>query len=210
MNRADQLREALLSCLKCELLKQTEFVVIDNASTDNTADVVREVLDNSGYSYYYEKLAENIGVGGGRNYAYGKTSGDFVYVLDDDAVIDYENTPHFFKYAIEIFVKHSNIATLTTQIYDTAWKKNRLETGKKKISNDLFKCQMFCGGSHFLRKSFFDAITFKTSSSVISFEVKRCDSNRICIFCTADLGIPNSNKILKFDCTNSFSIISAT
>ena len=186
MNRADQLREALLSCLKCELQKQTEFVVIDNASTDNTADVVREVLDNSRYPYYYEKLAENIGVGGGRNYAYGKTSGDFVYVLDDDAVIDYENTPHFFKYAIEIFVKHSNIATLTTQIYDTAWKKNRLETGKKKISNDLFKCQMFCGGSHFLRKSFFESAPYlpnKYGYEEIPPSLYAIDNGKVNAFC---------------------------
>lgn len=155
MNRAEQLREALDSCLKCDLPQQTEFVVIDNASTDNTADVVREVLNDIGFSYYYEKLPENLGVGGGRNYAYGKASGDFVYMLDDDAVIDYESTPYFFKYAIEILKKHENIATLTTQIYDTSWERNRLEIGKKKIADDIFKCHMFCGGSHFLRKSFF-------------------------------------------------------
>ena len=49
MNRANQLKEALESCLACELPIKTEFVIIDNASCDNKgpwADIEkRETLD---------------------------------------------------------------------------------------------------------------------------------------------------------------------
>ncbi|MBO5315039.1 MAG: glycosyltransferase [Clostridia bacterium] len=155
MNRAEQLKEALGSCLACELPKETEFVVIDNASTDHTEQAVRETLGECGYPYYYEKLSENLGVGGGRNYAYEKACGEYAYMLDDDAVIDSEKDDRFFIKAVEILDSQTDIVTLTTQIYDTAWKKDRVETRGPAVSDGLYKCLMFCGGSHFLRRSFY-------------------------------------------------------
>lgn len=160
MNRAGQLAEALNSCLACDLPSDTEFVIIDNASCDNTEETVHSVIDDCGYSYYYEKMLENLGVGGGRNYAYEKTNGDVVYMLDDDAVVDSKINRDFFKRALNIFQQHSSIVTLTTQIYDTAWHKNRLDISGPQISEGLYKCQMFCGGSHFLRKSFFPSAPY--------------------------------------------------
>lgn len=157
MNRAEQLKEALGSCLACELPRETEFVIIDNASTDHTEQVVKDVLGTCGHSYYYEKLAENLGVGGGRNYAYGKVCGEYAYMLDDDAVIDFEKDACFFKKAVGILDSHSDIVTLTTQIYDTAWERDRLEAGGPLVAEGLYKRLMFCGGSHFLRRSFYKA-----------------------------------------------------
>ena len=155
MNRAAQLKKALESCLACELPKETEFIVVDNASTDETEQVVNETLGRCGYSYCYEKLTENLGVGGGRNYAYKMACGDYVYMLDDDAVINHENEPDFFLHAVKILEEYQDIVTLTTQIYDVVWKKNRVEADGPKITSALYKCQMFCGGSHFLRRSFY-------------------------------------------------------
>ena len=42
MNRAEQLKEALESCVACKLPEKTEFVVLDNASTDDTELKVEE------------------------------------------------------------------------------------------------------------------------------------------------------------------------
>ena len=155
MNRASQLQEALESCLACKLPEETEFVVIDNASTDDTEQIVKATLEHCGYLYYYEKLPKNLGVGGGRNYVYSKAHGEYLYVLDDDAVIESGGNPDFFVRASEIMDSYPKIATLTTQIYDTAWKKNRVNTSGIEVYPRLYKCLMFCGGSHFLRTSAF-------------------------------------------------------
>ncbi len=154
MNRAEKLKDALNSCLSCELPKETEFVIIDNASTDNTEQVVKDVLDACGFNYYYEKKQENLGVGKGRNYAFEKSTGLYFYSLDDDAVISADNKD-FFKDAIKVFEENQNIVTLTTQIYDEAWQKNRVESHGRKLTDKLSTCYSFCGGSHFLRKNFF-------------------------------------------------------
>lgn len=64
MNRERQVAEAIQSCLHSNLPAETEFVVIDNASTDNTEAVVQAILDSSNYSYVYHKTMSNIGAGG--------------------------------------------------------------------------------------------------------------------------------------------------
>lgn len=65
MNRERQVAEAIQSCLQSNLPNDTEFVVINNASTDNTETVVKSILDSSGYPYVYYKTESNIGAGGG-------------------------------------------------------------------------------------------------------------------------------------------------
>ena len=155
MNRASQLCDALNSCFNCNLPKDTQFVIIDNNSSDNTENVVFDIFKENNYEYYYEKLPQNLGVGGGRNYAFSKAKGDFVYFLDDDAYIESTNS-NFFYDAINIFESDNRIMTLTTQIYDLLWKDNRVSVEGPKINDNLYLCLRFCGGSHFLRKSFWN------------------------------------------------------
>ena len=155
-NRSRQLAEALKSCFACNLPENTEFVIIDNGSTDDTEQVVLSLFKNSHYLFFYEKMKENLGVGEGRNVAFSKCNGKYVYFMDDDAYIDIKNDPDFFIKGIQILDSHKYVMTLTTQIYDLAWKANRLPDHAPKIDDSLCKCYMVCGGSHFLRRSFFE------------------------------------------------------
>ena len=160
MNRAAQLKEALESCLACNLPEQTEFVIIDNASTDGTEQTVAALMENCGYPYYYEKRNENLGVGGGRNYAFTKSKGQYVYVLDDDAVISTETGPDFFVKAVDLMDREPRIATMTTQIYDIVWEANRVNSNTAALAEGIYPCKTFCGGSHFLRKAFFEDVPY--------------------------------------------------
>lgn len=154
-NRAQQLQEALESCLACELPTDTQFVIIDNASTDNTADVVHALSNKyTMFQWFYEKQTENKGGGIGRNIAFSKAEGDYVYFMDDDAYIS-NSFKNFFIDAINIFDSHPQIATLTTQIYDKMWRRNRVEKNGHLIDIGIYSIFMVCGGSHFLRNSFF-------------------------------------------------------
>lgn len=152
-NRSKQLVEALESCFSCNLPKDTEFVIIDNASSDDTEVVVESLVNTNHFFYYYEKMTENLGVGRGRNYAYLKSHGEYVYFLDDDAYIDNKD-PDFFTKAMGYLDRNPKIATLTTQIYDLVWKANRVSDSGPSYNDGLGLRYMFCGGSHFLRKSF--------------------------------------------------------
>lgn len=158
MNRADQVIKALESCIKCLLppINEWEMIVVDNASTDRTRDCIYDFFNiNENIQYTYKKLEKNLGVGGGRNIAYNLSAGKYVYMLDDDAVVDYGGCPDFFMDAIDLFNKNSNFASISTQIFDDAMKKNRIDDYRFPIKDDCYKCFMFCGGSHFLNKAVF-------------------------------------------------------
>lgn len=160
MNRARQLAEAIESCLKCDLPNQTEILIVDNASSDNTEQVVRDLREKYGANIEYIHLVENIGAGRARNKAMEYATGEYMYFLDDDAIVSDKN-PNFFKEGINILEQNTNIGTLTTQIYDTAWKCNRLNESNRLISDGLYECFMPCGGSHFFKRSrFINPINF--------------------------------------------------
>lgn len=157
MNRADQLIEALESCTSCNLPENTEFVIVDNASTDNTQDIIRMFAEkHSDHTVRYQYSNENLGVGGGRALAFDLSSGKYVYFLDDDAVVAEESREIFFVDTLHYMDENKNIASLTTRIYDEMLASDReVEASDKTKIGSLPIIFKFLGGSHFLRRECF-------------------------------------------------------
>lgn len=155
MNRAKQLVNALQSCFSSTLPCETEFVIVDNASTDNTGETVHELFAQHSYPYKYIKEEENRGVGGGRNIGYENAEGEFCYFLDDDAIIAPECHETFFTLPIAHFEKDKNISSITTRIYDEATECERGVIVSSKYDTEIPQIFMYLGGSHFLRKEYY-------------------------------------------------------
>jgi len=156
MNRAKQLLEALESCVLSKLPEDTEFVIVDNASTDDTKKVA-EQFSSKISNVRYEYLHENLGVGGGRSYAFEMAQGEYVYFLDDDAVISDESKDTFFTDTLNYLDKNKNVASLTTRIYDEMLIYNReVDVSEKTKIDGLPIVFKYLGGSHFLRRSCFE------------------------------------------------------
>ena len=157
MNRADQLIRALESCTDCNLPNGTEFVILDNASTDDTAKKVEAfIAKHPKVTVNYKYSPNNLGVGGGRAKAFELATGDVTYFLDDDAVIADGSKEQFFTKSLTIFENNPEVASLTTNIYDEALKCDRdiYKTGIKVAGLPI--TFSYLGGSHFLRKEYFD------------------------------------------------------
>lgn len=83
-NRAQMLRGALESLLSQSISqKDYEVIIVDNASTDNTQDVVQEFLQHDNVQYIYEMTP---GLSRARNIGWRLTTGTYVAFLDDDAI----------------------------------------------------------------------------------------------------------------------------
>lgn len=155
MNRSKQLKEAVESCLQCVLPEKTQFVIVDNASTDDTEKVVDELRRLMHYDVIYSKQSVNSGVGGGRNICYSLAEGEYIYFLDDDAVILEKSKEEFFSKSVKFLDDHSEVATLTTNVVDKIFGTRERTIAKTWRIGGLDCIYTFGGGTVFIRKSAF-------------------------------------------------------
>ena len=160
MNRAEQLKNAVDSCLKSDLPRETQFVIVDNASTDETELVVNAIKKDFPYDLVYKREEINRGVGGGRNVCFDLAEGEYVYFLDDDAEISEECYKTFFMSTIEYLDRNPSVATLTTHIHDAVFGERVVATSTTLAVNGLKCVYTFQGGTVFVRKSCFKSPLF--------------------------------------------------
>lgn len=160
MNRAKQLKNAVESCVRSNLPPKTQFVIVDNASTDNTQQIVQQMRQTVLYDLVYEKLPVNKGVGGGRNKCYDLAQGKYVYFLDDDAQIAEASAQEFFMKTIEYLDRNPKVATLTTYIVDHVFGDRGVAQAKTEKIDGLTTAYTFHGGSVFVRKAAFESPLF--------------------------------------------------
>ena len=159
MNRCQQLIEALDSCLACRLPESTEFVVLDNGSEDDTPrEMERYIADHPDVCLRYHISETNLGVGGGRAFLFDQAQGEYVYFLDDDAVIDPESYDVFFVDSLRFLDENPQVASMTTQVYDELCGYERTQLASKTHkAGGLPRMFFYLGLSHFLRKTSFDS-----------------------------------------------------
>ncbi len=152
-NRKEELSRALLSCIECSLPLNTEFIIVDNGSTDGTQERADQFFIEHGTRCKYFYLTENIGVSAGRNLGFSQSNGRYVYFLDDDGYIDSPKETYFEK-MIETLVENENIFCITTSIFDTELNGLRPPTATKKNYTGSLKDKVlfFHGGSCLIDK----------------------------------------------------------
>ena len=157
MNRKYQVTEAIMSCMACNLPKDTQIVVVDNGSTDGTEKEVKKTLSNYSGPVLYHRIEQNIGCAPGRQVGYELANAEYVYFMDDDAIIPNEMKSSFFISSIEYLDANPMAASLTTRIKDIVLKYDRppdiARNGESLGDKPLML--MYLGGSHFLRKKAF-------------------------------------------------------
>ncbi|MDA2933634.1 glycosyltransferase family 2 protein [Acidobacteria bacterium AH-259-D05] len=83
-NRAELLRQCLLSLIR-QSFSSLEILVVDNGSSDDSLEVVRSFSDER---VRLLPLGQNAGFSGGNNLAIGQTNGEFIALINNDAVAD--------------------------------------------------------------------------------------------------------------------------
>jgi glycosyltransferase involved in cell wall biosynthesis len=110
-NRAEWLRDTLDSVTR-QSRPPDEVIVVDNASTDHTRDVVSSFADRLNVTYVHEPTR---GIPHARNAAVRCATGDIVAFVDDDCVAD-ENWLRHIEVA---FLRDPNIGAVGGEIgYD--------------------------------------------------------------------------------------------
>jgi glycosyltransferase involved in cell wall biosynthesis len=115
-NRAKDTGEAIESVLAQSFAKkEIEIVVIDNRSTDNTADVVNGLRQRHGPRVRYI-LESKLGLSVARNRAIREANGEYILFLDDDALA----SSHWVQHIVDVFERDSTIGCVGGKI-DPIW-----------------------------------------------------------------------------------------
>ena len=100
-NRKELLEECI-SALLNQSYKDCDIIIVDNASTDGTKDLVTAKFENS---VIYENTGSNLGGAGGFNYgvktAY-RLGYDYFWLMDDDCIVDTDSLSILMKTVDEL------------------------------------------------------------------------------------------------------------
>ncbi|MDR6121162.1 glycosyltransferase involved in cell wall biosynthesis [Bacillus sp. SLBN-46] len=153
-NRKDELKRAINSCIK-NMIANTEIIVVDNNSTDGTKEAIEPILMSYGITYKYYYSNKNLGVAGGRNKAMEMARGEYVFALDDDAIIKSE---HFFDKICKKMDQNLNIVAAAVEIYEpltNSFLNNKIYESKKSDYTGSLTTS-FIGAAHILRRDFYE------------------------------------------------------
>lgn len=105
-NRSGMVERAIESALS-QTYHDLEVIVVDNASDDNTEDVVASYADPR---LKFFKNPKNLGLFGNFNRCIELSRGDLIHILHSDDYID----PHFTKTCVRFFKEHPNVSLTFT------------------------------------------------------------------------------------------------
>lgn len=123
-NQAEYVKEAIESALN-QTYKNIEIVVINDASKDNSSDVIKECANKHENIIFLDEK-ENKGVVKSRNLAIEKCSGDYILPVDADDKI----APDFAEKAVKILNDNEDIRIVYSRImfFGAINKEFKLET----------------------------------------------------------------------------------
>lgn len=136
-NRAHYIGKTIQSILN-QTFSDFELVIVDNASADNTEEVVRNFIEKDNRLRYY-KNAENIGLFPNFNRAIELARGDYIAIFHDDDL--YHRT--ILEKEVALLDAHNNIGFVDTGAYE-------IDEGGNKIGTLLYERQTITSGIDFI------------------------------------------------------------
>jgi glycosyltransferase involved in cell wall biosynthesis len=109
-NRAEYLKENLENILPQIIGKQEqiELIINDNASIDNTFEVIKNIKDKYNFPILYTKHSKNIGLLDNFNDVVAKAQGKYIFLMGDDDLL----SPNFFDIILNILSQHEDLGII--------------------------------------------------------------------------------------------------
>jgi GT2 family glycosyltransferase len=125
-NRRDSLLKALESVYAQDYEGDVELVIVDAASTDGTAEVIRTRFPDAKYI----RLPRNLGAPAGRNHVYANCTGDYVIHVEDDGYLE----PDVFRLTVEHFETDPSVGIISMrQVFTDAEGDHVVGRGQEEI-----------------------------------------------------------------------------
>ncbi len=102
----------LLASLRNQTFKDFELIIVDNASTDNTSDLIKSALEGSGIEARFLWNNENLGFASGHNQAYRETHTPYFVLLNVDTYL----MPDVLEKSVFFLDAHENTAAVAPRL----------------------------------------------------------------------------------------------
>ncbi|MBI4268213.1 glycosyltransferase family 2 protein [Candidatus Uhrbacteria bacterium] len=135
-NGAKLIRACLESVCR-QTLRDVEVIIVDNASTDDTVAIVREICPNA----IIISNKKNLGFAAAHNQAIAKATGEYILVLNQDASLE----PEYCEKLVDFMKKNPSVGSATGTIV-------RCESLTERPKNPIIDSQgMFLKNRYFVR-----------------------------------------------------------
>jgi len=98
----------LIDSLKKISYPNTEIVVVDNGSPTDNPDIIKEAHQD----IIFVKTGKNLGFAGGNNYGLDYCTGDYVFFVNNDVLVE----PDFLEPLVSHFITHPNTGMASPRI----------------------------------------------------------------------------------------------
>ncbi len=99
---------ALINSVIHQNFKDFELLILDNASSDSSREVLKDLLNGTNVKYSLFSENNNIGFAGGHNYLFKKSDCEYVALVNQDMVL----TSNAFEDLVNFLEKHPNTASV--------------------------------------------------------------------------------------------------
>lgn len=150
-NRAHFIKQAIDSALS-QTFKDFEILIMDDKSTDNTAEIIQPYLNDSRIKYIQNE--KNLGITKNRNKALSLSQGEYIAVLDSD---DYWTDNTKLQKQVDFLDKNSDYILVGTKIIIVDENNNLIKKVNYPVNNFIIKKlllikNLFCHSSVMYRK----------------------------------------------------------
>lgn len=203
-NRAYLIKQTIDSIIK-QTYQNWECIIVDDGSTDNTEDLIKEYLKKDRrFKYYIRPPYILKGVSNCRNYGLEKANGKFINFFDSDDIM----LPGFLKERIEVFIQHpeTDVVFCAFKCFYETGLRNQIYNGEYSgdIIDDLLNSRVSFGPLCFLiKKSVLEGLRF--DPEINSSEDTDFFFN---LFVSKDLVVRNVSEVLYHVRRHDQSIVS--
>jgi GT2 family glycosyltransferase len=152
LNRKEDLAEALES-LRQQTHRNTEVILVDNGSTDGTAQMVKESFPDMPFI----QLGSNTGPYHGRNVGVDASKGDLLFFMDDDATVEKDSLAQI----VARFSKEESLGVAVCKLIDmgTGALDSRLHSSvATNFDQEFYMGDMVLEGATAIRKAVFEQV----------------------------------------------------
>ena len=146
-NRRRELSRAIESAMQ-QSYSSIEIVVVDNASTDGTADEVRTRFPQ----VTLIETGRNLGCPSGRNFGFRHCGGKYIYCLDDDGWLK----PDAVEFVVRRAEAEPRVAVVMSRIHETV--ENGVVRSLPENRDEPVYQSSFCGGCSLIRREAIDQV----------------------------------------------------